>query len=215
MTEPTILAIDQGTTSSRAILFSKSGDILALSQKELTLHTPHKGWVEQDANDIWNDTQEVCEKVLQKPEAANCAAIGITNQRETTILWDRTNGKPVYNAIVWQDRRTAEYCDQIKTHEDMITSKTGLLVDPYFSCSKIKWILDNVEGAREKAEKGDLAFGTVDCWLLWNLTGGKIHATDITNASRTGLYNITTRQWDDKLLKLYAIPTYNFAGCHG
>ncbi len=206
MTTPTLLAIDQGTTSSRAILFSKDGDIVALRQKELTLHYPHKGWVEQDPNDIWNDTLWACQAVLK--DAQNVAAIGITNQRETTILWDRKTGQPVYNAIVWQDRRTADFCATLKEgdHEAMIRERTGLLLDPYFSASKIDWILSNVEGARAKAEAGDLAFGTVDTWLLWNLTGGKIHATDATNAGRTMLYNIRTQEWDDELLKLFNIP---------
>lgn len=206
MTEPTILAIDQGTTSSRAILFSRGGDILAVKQKELRLHYPHKGWVEQDPRDIWNDTLWACREVLKG--AQNISTLGITNQRETTILWDRKTGLPVYNAIVWQDRRTADLCAKLKEsgHEKNITAKTGLLLDPYFSGTKIAWILDNVPDARARAEKGDLAFGTVDSWLLWNLTGGKVHATDATNASRTMLFNIRTQQWDDDLLKLLNIP---------
>ncbi len=206
----TLLAIDQGTTSSRAILFDLDGAILAVRQKELTLHYPHNGWVEQNALDIWHDTQWACRAVLaDAPEhAAACAAIGITNQRETTVIWDRKTGQPVYNAIVWQDRRTADECVRLKKEgrEDMIRARTGLLLDPYFSATKIKWILDSVPGARARAEKGELAFGTVDCWLLWNLTGGKSHATDATNASRTMLFNIRTRQWDDELLKLFNIP---------
>lgn len=206
MAESTLLAIDQGTTSSRAILFSAAGKILKTSQKELKLIYPVKGWVEQDPEDIWRDVVSVCRDVMQ--DVKNCAAIGITNQRETTILWDRTTGNPVYNAIVWQDRRTADFCAQLKeqNHEKMITEKTGLLIDPYFSCTKIKWILDNVEGVRQKAEKGDLAFGTVDSFLLWRLTGGKMHATDATNASRTGLFNIRTQEWDKELLALYNVP---------
>lgn len=206
----TLLAIDQGTTSSRAILFSKAGDIIAVRQKELTLHYPHKGWVEQNAKDIWQDTLWACRAVIgDKPgEAANIASIGITNQRETTILWDRATGEPVYNAIVWQDRRTADLCAKLRAagKEDMIRAKTGLLLDPYFSATKIAWILDNVAGARTKAEKGELAFGTVDCYLLWRLTGGKVHATDVTNAGRTMIFNIVTQDWDDELLTLFSIP---------
>ncbi|HEY1097100.1 MAG TPA: glycerol kinase GlpK [Alphaproteobacteria bacterium] len=208
MSAPTLLAIDQGTTSSRAILFSADGKILATAQTELAQHYPHKGWVEQDARDIWRDTLSVCREIFTTaPAAAQCVAIGITNQRETTILWDRKTGEPVYNAIVWQDRRTADFCAGIKEqHEKSITEKTGLLVDPYFSCSKIRWILDNVDGTRERAERGELAFGTVDTFLLWHLTGGQAHATDATNASRTGLFNIVTQQWDDDLLALYDVP---------
>lgn len=205
---PTILAIDQGTTSSRAILFSLDGDILDSHQKELTLHYPNKGWVEQDAEDIWNDTLWACREIVQNDTVQSIAAIGITNQRETTILWNRETGVPIYNAIVWQDRRAAQYCQQLKDdgHEDMVTRKTGLLLDPYFSATKIKWVLDNVEGAREKAEAGTLAFGTVDCFLLWRLTGGKVHATDATNAARTMIYNIVEGEWDDALLALFDIP---------
>ncbi len=210
MSEPTILAIDQGTTSSRAILFSKSGDILAVRQKELTLHYPQKGWVEQDARDIWNDTLWACRSVMDdRPEDAKyIAAIGITNQRETTILWDRKTGEPVYNAIVWQDRRTAETCAQLKRagHEDKVRAKTGLLLDPYFSGTKVAWILENVPGLRKRAEAGDIAFGTVDCYLLWKLTGGRVHATDATNASRTMLFNVVTQGWDDDLLRILDIP---------
>ena len=202
----TLLAIDQGTTSSRAILFSKDGKILDVKQKELTLHYPEKGWVEQNPNDIWTDTLWACEEIVK--EAQDIAAIGITNQRETTIIWDRETGNPVYNAIVWQDRRTADYCASLKEagHEEMVSQKTGLLLDPYFSATKIKWVLDNVEGAREKAEAGNLAFGTVDCFLLWKLTGGKVHATDATNASRTMIYNVVDGKWDADLLKLFEIP---------
>lgn len=202
----TILAIDQGTTSSRAILFSSKGDILSVAQKELKQFYPANGWVEQDANDIWRDTLACCCKVLKT--AKNVAAIGITNQRETTILWDRKTGKPVYNAIVWQDRRTAKLCDKLRKagHEKNIRARTGLLLDPYFSATKIAWILDNVKGVRKRAEKGDIAFGTVDSWLLWNLTEGKTHATDATNAGRTMLFNIRKQQWDKDLLKLFNIP---------
>ncbi len=203
-----ILAIDQGTTSSRAILFSNAGDILSIKQKELTLFYPHKGWVEQDANDIWHDTKWAVEEILKEDVADNIAAIGITNQRETTIIWDKKTGKPVYNAIVWQDRRTADYCAELKEQglEKKITAKTGLLLDPYFSATKIKWILDNVEGVRKRAEAGELLFGTIDCFLLWNLTGGKTHATDATNASRTMIYNIKDGAWDKELLDLFDIP---------
>ena len=189
----TLLAIDQGTTSSRAILFSDQGKILDVHQKELQLSYPHKGWVEQDPKAIWQDTLWACESILNtlSPDYS-VEAIGITNQRETTILWDKETGDPIYPAIVWQDRRTASYCDTLKAegHENTITNKTGLLLDPYFSATKIKWILDNVEGTRARAEKGEIVFGTVDSFLLWHLTKGKTHATDATNAARTMLYNI-------------------------
>ncbi len=205
-----LLAIDQGTTSSRAILFSSVGKMIGLKQKELTLITPHNGWVEQNPEDIWNDTLWAVQSLLKDyPEQAlTLAGIGITNQRETTVLWDRRNGKPLYNAIVWQDRRTAEYCRGLKEkgHEDMVTNKTGLLLDPYFSATKIAWVLDNVDGARKKAEAGDLAFGTIDTFLLWRLTGGTVHATDATNAARTMLYNIIENKWDEDLLSLFNIP---------
>jgi glycerol kinase len=207
--DKTLLAIDQGTTSSRAILFSSAGEILASHQKELPLTHPQKGWVEQNAEDIWADTLWACETILtQEPAAQNIAAIGITNQRETTILWDRETGKPIYNAIVWQDRRAAKYCAELKDggHEDMVRAKTGLLLDPYFSATKIKWILDNVQGAREKANAGKLAFGTVDSFLLWRLTDGAVHATDATNASRTLIYNIVEQKWDEELLALFNVP---------
>ena len=202
-----ILAIDQGTTSSRAILFSASGDIIDVAQKESTLHYPHKGWVEQNANEIWEDTRECCDKILQKCDVPP-AVIGITNQRETTIVWDRKTGEPVYNAIIWQDRRTADLCTELKEkgHEGVVSEKTGLLLDPYFSATKLAWILDNVDGVRERAEAGSLAFGTVDSFVLWKLTGGAVHATDATNASRTMIYNIQTGQWDDELLALFNIP---------
>lgn len=201
-----LLSIDQGTTSSRAILFSQGGEIVAVSQKELRLYYPQKGWVEQDARDIWRDTLSCCRDVAGHAAGGPIAGIGITNQRETTVIWDRGTGQPVYNAIVWQDRRTADYCASMKQHEGMIAEKTGLLLDPYFSATKIKWILDNVDGARDRAEKGDLAFGTVDSFLLWHLTGGKVHASDATNAARTMLYNIVTQAWDDELLVLFDIP---------
>jgi len=210
MSQKYILSIDQGTTSSRAMLFRQDSSVVDVRQKELTLHYPHKGWIEQDAEDIWADTLWACQALIkaQDPSLEQIAVIGITNQRETTIIWDRKTGKPVYNAIVWQDRRTADFCADLKNkgHEDMVQEKTGLLLDPYFSGSKITWILDNVEGVREKAEKGDLAFGTVDSFLLWRLTNGKAHVTDVTNASRTMLFNIQTQQWDDELLALFNIP---------
>lgn len=202
-----ILAIDQGTTSSRAILFSAAGDIVDVQQKELKLYYPHKGWVEQDAYDIWSDTKACCDKILKKCKTPP-VVIGITNQRETTIVWDRETGEPVYHAIVWQDRRTADLCAALKEagHEALVSEKTGLLLDPYFSATKIAWILDNVEGAREKSETGKLAFGTVDCYVLWKLTNGAVHATDITNASRTMIYNVVEQCWDDELLALFNIP---------
>jgi glycerol kinase len=203
----TLLAIDQGTTSSRSILFDLSGDILGLQQKELMLTYPHKGWVEQDALDIWEDTLACCRGVLEKAQQKPLA-IGITNQRETTIIWDRKTGEPVYNAIVWQDRRTAEICAGLKAQglEEQVTAKTGLLLDPYFSATKIGWILDNVKGARARAEGGELAFGTVECWLLWKLTGGTRHVSDITNASRTMLFNVVEQDWDDELLEIFGVP---------
>ena len=211
MSDPTILAIDQGTTSSRAILFSSAGEILKVQQKELTLYYPHNGWVEQDAHDIWHDTLGVCRKLLSaigENEAASIASVGITNQRETTVLWDRKTGEPVYNAIVWQDRRTADTCKALKDagHEDMVRDKTGLLLDPYFSATKIAWILDNVEGVRKRAENGDIAFGTIETYLLWRLTNGRSHKSDVTNASRTLLYNVVQQKWDDELLNLFNIP---------
>lgn len=205
-----ILAIDQGTTSTRAILFDAAGQVVGISQKELSLFYPENGWVEQDPEDIWADTKYVCRGVLQQYSAhpSEVAAIGITNQRETTVVWDRKTGQAVYNAIVWQDRRTAELCIRMKEagHEPAVQEKTGLLLDPYFSATKIKWILDHVAGARERAEKGELAFGTIDSFLLWRLTGGRVHATDVTNAARTMLYNIQTQAWDDDLCGLFGVP---------
>ncbi|MEH6466154.1 MAG: glycerol kinase GlpK [Porticoccus sp.] len=208
MSNPTLLAIDQGTTSSRAILFSQTGEVIAVQQKELQLYFPHKGWVEQRPENIWSDTRDCCTQILNNIER-NPVAVGITNQRETTIVWDRKTGEPVYNAIVWQDRRTAKQCTTLKSqgHEATITNKTGLLLDPYFSATKIAWILDNVPGVRARADAGELAFGTVDCYLLWKLTNGAVHATDITNASRTMLYNIVEQQWDGELLALFNIPS--------
>lgn len=208
--KPFILAIDQGTTSSRAILFSRTMDIVDIAQKELELFYPENAWVEQDANAIWEDTLQVCKTAISKSKSdiGDIAAIGITNQRETTIVWDKNTGQPLYNAIVWQDRRTTDYCKALKNdgYGKQIQDKTGLLVDPYFSATKIKWILDNVKGARAAAEKGNLLCGTIDCFLIWKLTGGKVHATDATNASRTMIYNIRTGAWDDALLKLFDIP---------
>ena len=202
-----ILAIDQGTTSTRAVLFSAAGKILASRQKPLTQYFPQNGWVEHDPMAIWRDTLACCRAVLKKASGP-VAGIGIANQRETTILWDRRTGKPVHNAIVWQDRRTAALCDTLREagHEAGIRAKTGLLLDPYFSATKIAWLLDHVKGARKKAEGGDLAFGTVDCWLLWNLTGGATHATDATNAARTMLFDSRRNRWDDGLLRLFGIP---------
>ncbi|MDN3205281.1 glycerol kinase GlpK [Algoriphagus sediminis] len=212
MTEskPYILALDQGTTSSRAIIFDKKGKIVTTAQKEFKQYFPKQGWVEHDPMEIWKSQSSVMiEAFVEKDISADeIAAIGITNQRETTIVWDRKTSKPVFNAIVWQDRRTAEFCNQLKAdgHDEMIRSKTGLIIDAYFSATKIRWILDNVDGVRAKAEAGELAFGTVDSWLVWKLTGGKNHVTDITNASRTMLFNIHTQEWDDELLDLFGIP---------
>lgn len=206
-----ILTIDQGTTSSRAILFTKQGKLHAVAQEEFTQHFPKDGWVEHDPNDIWQTVLRTCRAVLKDNNvlAKDICTIGITNQRETTLVWDRNTGVPLYNAIVWQDRRTSRYCESIQSAyiEELLNSKTGLLLDPYFSATKIRWILENVEGAKEKAEKGELAFGTVDTFLLWHLTQGKVHKTDATNASRTMIFNIHTQQWDQELLDLFSIPT--------
>ena len=205
-----ILALDQGTTSSRAIVYNHAGSAVAAAQKEFRQHFPQPGWVEHDANEIWASQHEVLLAAIAKAgiSARDIAAIGITNQRETTVLWDRATGKPVANAIVWQDRRTASLCDQLKADGKaaLIQQKTGLVLDAYFSGTKLKWLLDNVPGARARAEKGELAFGTIDAWLIWNLTGGKTHATDPSNASRTLLFNIHTNAWDDELLTLLNIP---------
>lgn len=199
-----ILSIDQGTTSSRAIVFSDAGDVLHTAQRELKLYYPESGWVEQNPDDIIADTLFCVNDCLK--HHPDIAAIGITNQRETTILWDKKTGKAVYNAIVWQDRRTAEYCASLKEHESMVREKTGLLLDPYFSASKINWVLKNIAGARQTAESGELLFGTADSFILWHLTGGKVHATDMTNASRTMLFNIYTLEWDEDLIQLFDIP---------
>jgi glycerol kinase len=205
-----ILALDQGTTSSRAMVFDHSGLPVSVAQKEFTQIFPQPGWVEHDPVEIWESQAEVAQKALKGAnlESNDIAAIGITNQRETAIVWDRTTGKPVYNAIVWQDRRTAGYCDQLKAggHGEEVQEKTGLIIDAYFSATKVKWILDNVKEARSLADNGRLAFGTVDSWLIWNLTGGRLHITDVTNASRTMLFNINTLSWDKDLLALFNIP---------
>lgn len=206
-----ILAFDQGTTSSRAILFDKQGSIVSKAQKEFEQIFPEPGWVEHDPTEIWSSQTGVAAEVVTKAgiKAKDIAGIGITNQRETTIVWDRHTGKPVYNAIVWQDRRTASVTDQLKKdgYEELFRKKTGLVLDPYFSGTKIKWILDNVNGARSRAEQGDLLFGTVDSWLIWKMTGGSVHVTDATNASRTLLYNIHKNRWDDELLEILDIPS--------
>ncbi|CDN34392.1 MULTISPECIES: glycerol kinase GlpK [Bacillus cereus group] len=205
-----ILSLDQGTTSSRAILFNKKGEIVHSAQKEFTQHFPKPGWVEHNAQEIWGSILAVIATCLSeadvKPE--QIAGIGITNQRETTVVWDKTTSKPIYNAIVWQSRQTAEICDELKEkgYSEMVREKTGLLIDAYFSGTKVKWILDNVEGAREKAENGDLLFGTIDSWLVWKLSGGKAHVTDYSNASRTLMFNIHDLQWDDELLEMLTIP---------
>ncbi len=205
-----ILAMDQGTTSSRAIIFDQQYAIVEQAQQEFAQHFPDSGWVEHSPADIWQTSLDTARQALANSgiSADQIAALGITNQRETTLLWDRQTGEPVYNAIVWQDRRTADYCSKLKDqgHEASITSKTGLLLDPYFSATKIAWILDNVEGARVRAEASELAFGTMDSWLLWNLTQGRSHATDATNASRTMIYNIHNGDWDSELLELFNIP---------
>src|SRR5436190_7697783 len=199
-----VLAIDQGTTSTRAIVFDATGRPVASAQKELPQIFPKSGWVEHDPEEIWSATVEVCRGALAKAKLkpADLAGIGITNQRETTVVWDRATGRPIHHAIVWQDRRTSADCDKLKRagHLDTVQHKTGLVIDAYFSGSKLRWLLDNVPGARARAERGELAFGTIDSWLLWKLTGGTLHITDASNASRTMLYNIHTRQWDDELL---------------
>ncbi|MEQ1797291.1 MAG: glycerol kinase GlpK [Lacibacter sp.] len=205
-----ILALDQGTTSSRAIVFDHDGNIVSVAQKEFTQIFPQPGWVEHDPEEIWSTQLGVAAEAITHAglTTEDIHAIGITNQRETTIVWDRNTGKPVYNAIVWQDRRTADFCDELKRKNlhILIQQRTGLVVDAYFSASKVKWILDNVEGARARAEKGELCFGTVDTWLLWNLTKGQVHATDVSNASRTMLMNLQTLQWDGELEKIFCIP---------
>ncbi len=206
-----VIALDQGTTSSRAIVFDHSGTIVAVEQKEFKQHFPQPGWVEHDPMDIWKSQLSVLRAVIRKNsiDVAAIAGVGITNQRETTVVWDKITGEPVYNAIVWQDRRTSKFCDQLKGagHIKSVRKKTGLVIDAYFSGTKVNWILENVEGVRERAENGELAFGTVDSWLIYNLTKGKVHVTDPTNASRTMLYNIKKLKWDKKLLQLMNIPS--------
>ncbi|MDX8366831.1 glycerol kinase GlpK [Cytobacillus sp. IB215665] len=206
-----ILSLDQGTTSSRAILFDKSGQIVHVAQKEFTQHFPHPGWVEHDANEIWGSILAVIASVLSesqvKPEQV--VGIGITNQRETTVVWDKESGNPVYNALVWQSRQTAHICEKLKDkgYDQKFRDKTGLLIDAYFSGTKVKWILDNVEGAREKADSGKLLFGTIDSWIIWKLSGGKAHVTDYSNASRTLMFNIHDLKWDEELLEILTIPS--------
>nr|WP_236912643.1 glycerol kinase GlpK [Clostridium sp. Cult1] len=210
MVKKYVMALDQGTTSSRAIIFNHEGEIIQVAQKEFTQYYPKPGWVEHDPMEIWGTQSGVLREVLEtagiRPD--EIAAIGITNQRETTVVWDKNTGKPIYNAIVWQCRRTANICDELKAKglEDYIRENTGLVIDAYFSGTKIKWILDNVEGAREKAEKGELLFGNMDTWLIWNLTRGKVHVTDYSNASRTMIYNIKELKWDEKMLEELGIP---------
>jgi len=205
-----ILALDQGTTSSRAILFDRAGTIRAMSQKEFRQIYPRPGWVEHDPNELWASQLTAAREAIAVAAATadDIAAIGITNQRETTVLWDRATGQPIHNAIVWQDRRTAAFCDGLKSagHLATIQEKTGLVIDAYFSASKLRWLLDHVPHARDRAQRGELAFGTVDSWLLWNLTAGAVHATDATNASRTMLFDLHTQRWDDELLSLFQIP---------
>ena len=210
MSNSYILALDQGTTSSRAILFNHDGNIITTAQKEFTQIYPQPGWVEHDAEEIWSTQFSVMAEVIAKQNinTRQIAGIGITNQRETTVVWDKASGKPIYNAIVWQDRRTAAFCDELKAQGNaaIIQQKTGLIIDAYFSATKLKWVLDNIPGAREKANRGELAFGTIDSWLIWKLSGGKLHITDVSNASRTMLLNIHTCEWDVDLLKLFDIP---------
>ncbi|MGZ4977090.1 MAG: FGGY family carbohydrate kinase [Methylobacter sp.] len=205
-----ILAIDQGTSSSRCVLYDQQANPVAMAQREFTQHFPYPGWVEHNAEEIWASQFAVFQQVLKDAQLQpdDIAGIGITNQRETTVVWERSTGKPIYHAIVWQDRRTADACIRLKQagFEAMVKAKTGLLLDAYFSATKIGWLLDHVEGARAKAERGELAFGTIDSWLVWKLTDGELHVTDVSNASRTLLFNIETMQWDDELLALFNIP---------
>src|SRR3990167_847239 len=214
-----ILALDQGTTSSRALIVDAEGMVRAVAQKEFKQYFPQPGFVEHDPEEIWSSQFAVANEAMAmaKLSAEEIAAIGITNQRETTVLWERKTGKPIFRAIVWQDRRTTPLCETLKNQglEPLFTSKTGLLLDPYFSATKIRWILDHVPGVRAKAEKGDIAFGTIDTWLAWNLSEGKLHITDATNASRTLLYNIHTGDWDDELLKILEIPRAILPEVHG
>lgn len=205
-----ILALDQGTTSSRAVVFDKKGNIVSVAQKEFTQIFPKPGWVEHDATEIWSTQAGMAAEAMTKKgiEGSDIAAIGITNQRETAVVWDKKTGAPIYNAIVWQDKRTADFCDALKKagKADLIREKTGLVIDSYFSATKVKWILDNVDGARERAEAGELVWGTIDSWLIWKMTQGKLHITDVTNASRSLIFNINTMAWDDQLLALFTIP---------
>lgn len=205
-----VLTIDEGTTSARAIVFDHQGDCVSVASKEFKQYYPNSGWLEHDPEEIWATTVEVIEKALQngKIDEDDIKAIGIANQRETAVVWDKRTGKPVYNAIVWGDRRTAEFCDGLKSKgfESMVKQKTGLVLDPYFSGTKIRWILDHVDGAREKANRGDLLFSNIDGWIIWNLTGGKAHVTDYSNASRTLMFNINELKWDDELLKMLDVP---------
>jgi glycerol kinase len=206
-----VLSLDQGTTSSRAILFNRSGDIISVGQKEFTQYFPKPGWVEHDAQEIWSSVLSVIHEVITKSNISpkEIACIGITNQRETTVVWDKATGKPVYHAIVWQSRQTAEICEELKRqgYNDFIRGKTGLLIDAYFSGTKVKWILDHVDGARERAKRGELLFGTIDTWLIWKLSGGSAHVTDYSNASRTLMFNIYDLQWDEELLQLLDVPS--------
>ena len=210
MNDKYILVIDQGTTSTRAILFDHDSKVVGVNQKEIEQHFPHQGWVEHSPIEIWSSVLSVISGVLadNNIQPSNIHALGITNQRETTVVWDKNTGQPIYNAIVWQSRQTEAYCQKLKEegHETLISQKTGLLIDPYFSATKIQFILDHVDGARENAEKGNLLFGTIDTWLIWKLTEGAVHATDVTNASRTSLYNIQTLKWDKELLDIFNIP---------
>lgn len=210
MIKPYLLAIDQGTTSTRAIIFDAHGTALSVSQESFPQHFPENGWVEHNPEDIWRDTIKVCRDTLfaKQIKAQQIAAIGITNQRETTVIWDRKTGKTIHNALVWQDRRTTNICKSLKNEglEKIVQEKTGLLIDPYFSATKIMWLLDNIPNVRKRAENGELAFGTIDCFLLWRLTGGKVHATDATNAARTMIFNIHTQKWDQELLRHFNIP---------
>ena len=205
-----ILSLDQGTTSSRAIVFDKQWSIISIAQKEFTQYFPQPGWVEHDPNEIWSTQVGVAAEAITKEglTSQNIAGIGITNQLETLVVWDRKTGKPVYNAIVWQDKRTSDFCDELKAKgkSEFIREKTGLVIDAYFSATKVTWILDHVEGVRERAEAGDLILGTIDTWLIWNFTKGEQHVTDVTNASRTMLFNIHTMDWDEELLALFRIP---------
>ena len=205
-----VMALDAGTTSNRCILFNEKGEICSMAQKEFTQYFPKPGWVEHDPREIWSTQLSVARQAMNQinASAADIAAIGITNQRETAIVWDKNTGKPVYNAIVWQCRRTSEYCDSLKDKglTEMFQKKTGLVIDAYFSGTKVKWILDHVEGARERAKRGELLFGTVETWLIWKLTKGAVHVTDYSNASRTMLFNINTLEWDDEILEELDIP---------